>query len=149
VQIVIAGKAHPHDTQGKEVIQSIIQKVRAYGLERHVVFLEDYDMVIARFMVKGCDVWLNTPVRPMEASGTSGMKAAINGTLNLSVLDGWWDEAFNGKNGFSIGHGEEYQDHEEQDIVESGSLYDLLEQVIVPVFTKGQALVCPKNGSAI
>jgi len=134
VQIIIAGKAHPHDTQGKEVIQSIIQKVRAYGLDRHVVFLEDYDMVIARFMVKGCDVWLNTPIRPMEASGTSGMKAAINGTLNLSILDGWWDEAFDGTNGFSIGHGEVYMNTEEQAIIESGALYDLLEQEIVPMF---------------
>lgn len=134
VQMIIAGKAHPHDTQGKEVIQSIIQKVRAYGLERHVVFLEDYDMVIARFMVKGCDVWLNTPVRPMEASGTSGMKAAINGTLNLSILDGWWDEAFNGKNGFAIGHGEEYASAEEQEIIEAGTLYDILEQELVPMF---------------
>jgi starch phosphorylase len=134
VQIIIAGKAHPHDTQGKEVIQTIIQQVRVYGLERHVVFLEDYDMVIARLMIKGCDVWLNTPIRPLEASGTSGMKAAINGTLNLSVLDGWWDEAFDGSIGFAIGHGEEYENHEEQDIVESGSLYDQIEQVIVPMF---------------
>lgn len=134
VQIIIAGKAHPHDTQGKEAIQSIIQRVKAAGLEKNVVFLEDYDMVIARFMVKGCDIWLNNPIRPMEASGTSGMKAAINGTLNLSILDGWWDEAFNGANGFAIGQGEEYMNHEEQDIIESGSLYDLLEQEIVPMF---------------
>ncbi|ROL59716.1 glycosyltransferase family 1 protein [Bacteroidetes/Chlorobi group bacterium ChocPot_Mid] len=134
VQIVLAGKAHPHDVQGKEVIQSIIQKVREYNLERHVVFLEDYDTVIARYMVKGCDVWLNTPVRPMEASGTSGMKAALNGCLNFSILDGWWDEAFNGKNGFSIGHGEEYDNFDEQNIVEAGALYDMLEQVIIPMF---------------
>lgn len=134
VQIIIAGKAHPHDVQGKEVIQSIIQKVRAYQLERYVVFLEDYDMVIARFMVKGCDVWLNTPIRPLEASGTSGMKAGLNGTLNLSILDGWWDEGFDGTNGFAIGQGEEYSNPEEQDIVESGLLYDLLEQVVVPMF---------------
>jgi starch phosphorylase len=134
VQIIIAGKAHPHDTQGKEVIQTIIQQVRVYGLEHHVVFLEDYDMVIARLMVKGCDIWLNTPIRPLEASGTSGMKAGINGTLNLSILDGWWDEVFDGSNGFAIGHGEEYENHDEQDIVEAGSLYDQLEQVIIPMF---------------
>jgi starch phosphorylase len=134
VQIIIAGKAHPHDTAGKEVIQRIIQNVRAYGLERHVVFLEDYDMVIARLMVKGCDIWLNTPIRPMEASGTSGMKAAINGTINLSILDGWWDEGFNSKNGFSIGEGKEYSNHDEQEIIESQILYDLLEQTIVPMF---------------
>lgn len=134
VQMIIAGKAHPHDTQGKEVIQSIIHMVKVYGLEKHIVFLEDYDMVIARLMIKGCDVWLNTPIRPYEASGTSGMKAGINGTLNMSILDGWWDEAFNGSNGFAIGHGEEYSNREEQDIVESDSLYNLLEQAIVPMF---------------
>ncbi len=134
VQILIAGKAHPHDNSGKEVIQAIIRKVRDNGLERHVVFLEDYDMVISRFLVKGCDVWLNTPIRPMEASGTSGMKAALNGGLNLSVLDGWWDEAYNGDNGFSIGYGEEYTNLEEQDIIESGALYDILEQHVVPAF---------------
>ncbi len=142
VQMIIAGKAHPHDTQGKEVIQTIIQRVKQYGLENHVVFLEDYDMVIARLMVKGCDVWLNNPIRPLEASGTSGMKAAVNGTLNLSILDGWWDESFDGSNGFAIGQGEEYANHEEQDIIEAGSLYELLEQVIVPMFynrsTKGK-----------
>ncbi len=134
VQIIIAGKAHPHDTAGKEVIQSIIQKVRQHGLERHVVFLEDYDMIIARFMVKGCDVWLNTPVRPMEASGTSGMKAAVNGTLNLSILDGWWDEAYNGENGFSIGGRDLYDDPNEQQIIESNELYEILEKVVVPKF---------------
>jgi starch phosphorylase len=134
VQMIIAGKAHPHDTQGKEVIQTIIHEIRKHGLERHVVFLEDYDMVISRLMVKGCDLWLNTPIRPLEASGTSGMKAALNGTLNFSILDGWWDESFNGSNGFAIGHGEEYANRDEQDIIESESLYDLLEQEIVPMF---------------
>ncbi|MCK5742329.1 MAG: alpha-glucan family phosphorylase, partial [Chlorobi bacterium] len=134
VQLLIAGKAHPHDVAGKEVIQTIIQRVREYGLERHVVFLEDYDMVIARYMVKGCDLWLNNPIRPMEASGTSGMKAALNGTLNLSILDGWWDEAFNGENGFVIGNGEEYINSGEQDIVEAGTLYDAFEQIIIPMF---------------
>lgn len=134
VQVIIAGKAHPQDTQGKEMIQTIIHRVREYGLERYVVFLEDYDMVIARLMVKGCDVWLNTPIRPLEASGTSGMKAALNATVNLSILDGWWDEAFDGSNGFAIGHGEEYSSWEEQEIIESNSLYDILEQEIVPLF---------------
>ncbi len=134
VQIIIAGKAHPHDNQGKEMIQSIIHKVRDYGLERYVVFLEDYDMVIARLLVKGCDVWLNTPIRPLEASGTSGMKAAINGTVNLSILDGWWDEAFDSTNGFAIGHGEEYTNWEEQELIESNALYEIIEQEIVPIF---------------
>lgn len=134
VQILIAGKAHPHDTAGKEVIQTIIHRIRDYGLERHVLFLEDYDMVIARLMVKGCDIWLNTPIKPQEASGTSGMKAAINGTLNCSILDGWWAEAYNGKNGFAIGEGEEYKDGAERDIIESEIIYDLFEKTIVPMF---------------
>ncbi|MFN3780634.1 MAG: alpha-glucan family phosphorylase, partial [Candidatus Kapaibacteriota bacterium] len=134
VQLIIAGKAHPQDTQGKEMIQTIIHKVREHNLERHVVFLEDYDMVISRLMIKGCDVWLNTPIRPLEACGTSGMKAALNGTINLSILDGWWDEAFNGSNGFAIGHGEEYSNWEEQEIIESNSLYDILEQEVIPLF---------------
>lgn len=134
VQMIIAGKAHPHDTAGKEVIQSIIQKIRAYGLEKHIVFLEDYDMVIARMMVKGCDVWLNNPIRPLEASGTSGMKAALNGTLNLSILDGWWAEGFDGTNGFAIGIGEEHENNEEIETVESEMIYDMLESVIVPMF---------------
>jgi starch phosphorylase len=134
VQIIIAGKAHPHDTAGKEVIQSIIQRVRQYNLEKKIVFLEDYDLVIARYMVKGCDVWLNNPIRPMEASGTSGMKAGLNGTLNFSVLDGWWDESYNGLNGFAIGSGEESDKYEEQEIIESADLYDTLEKIIVPTF---------------
>jgi starch phosphorylase len=134
IQIIIAGKAHPHDTQGKEVIQSIIQSVRQHNLEKHIIFLEDYDMVIARMMVKGCDVWLNNPIRPLEASGTSGMKAALNGTLNLSILDGWWDEAYNGSNGFAIGVGEEHENTEEVEIIESDMIYDLLETVIAPTF---------------
>ena len=134
IQIIIAGKAHPHDIQGKEVIQSIIHLVRQYHLEKHVIFLEDYDMVIARMMLKGCDVWLNNPIRPLEASGTSGMKAALNGTLNLSILDGWWDEGYNGKNGFAIGVGEEHENSEEIETIESDMIYDLLESVIAPTF---------------
>ena len=134
IQMIIAGKAHPLDTQGKEVIQSIIHKVRQYGLEKNIIFLEDYDMVIARTMLKGCDVWLNNPIRPLEASGTSGMKAALNGTLNLSILDGWWDEGYNGKNGFAIGVGEEYENSEEIEMIESEMIYDLLDSVIIPTF---------------
>ncbi len=134
VQIIIAGKAHPHDTQGKEVIQSIILRVRQYGLEKHILFLEDYDMVMARMLVKGCDVWLNNPIRPLEASGTSGMKAALNGTLNFSILDGWWDEGFDGQNGFGIGAGEEHDNSPEKESIESEMVYDMLETVIVPMF---------------
>ena len=134
VQIIISGKAHPHDIEGKQMIQSIIQKIKDYGLEKHVVFLEDYDMVIARLMVKGCDVWLNNPIRPMEASGTSGMKAAINGTINFSILDGWWDEAYDGTNGFPIGRGEQYQHSPEIDKLQSDMIYDTLENQIIPLF---------------
>ncbi len=134
VQIIIAGKAHPHDTQGKEAIQTIINKVKSYGLEKYVVFLENYDMVIARKLVTGCDVWLNNPIRPLEASGTSGMKAGLNGTLNFSILDGWWDESYNGANGFSIGEGEEYEDTEQQAIIEAGQAYDKLENVIIKTY---------------
>lgn len=142
VQIILAGKAHPHDTEGKQMIQSIIQKVKDFGLEKHVVFLEDYDMVIARLMVKGCDVWLNNPIRPLEASGTSGMKAAINGTLNCSILDGWWDEAYNGLNGFAIGTGEERENNPEINQLEAEMLYDLLENQIVPTYyDRGQTRV--------
>ncbi|MDC1068949.1 alpha-glucan family phosphorylase [Candidatus Kapabacteria bacterium] len=127
IQIVIAGKAHPHDIQGKETIKEIIDKVKNYGLERKVVFIEDYDMVVGRLMVKGCDVWLNNPIRPMEASGTSGMKASLNGAINCSISDGWWDEGFNGANGYSFGTVTEYDSLDEQNIIESGELYDLLE----------------------
>ncbi|MFP4542846.1 MAG: alpha-glucan family phosphorylase [Candidatus Kapaibacterium sp.] len=134
VQILISGKAHPHDTMGKEMIQSIIQKVRAYGLERHVVFLEDYDMVIAYKMVKGCDVWLNNPIKPQEASGTSGMKAGLNGTVNFSILDGWWAESYDGTNGFAIGEGELKDHSEETEIMESEIIYDILENQIVDLF---------------
>lgn len=134
VQIIIAGKAHPHDTAGKEMIQKIIHDVHAHGLDKHVVFLEDYSITIARRLVKGCDVWLNTPRRPHEASGTSGMKAALNGCLHASILDGWWAEAYNGENGFAIGIGEEYSNTQEVDIIEATTLYELLEQLIVPEF---------------
>ncbi len=145
VQVVIAGKAHPHDTQGKEVIQSIILQVRQYGLENHVVFLEDYDMVTARMLVKGSDVWLNNPIRPLEASGTSGMKAAINGTLNFSILDGWWDEGYNAQNGFAIGAGEEHDNSPEMENIESEMIYDMLETVIVPMFYNRSANRVPEE----
>jgi len=97
------------------MIREIVQKVKQYGLERYVVFLENYDIEIARLLVKGCDVWLNTPRRPLEASGTSGMKAVLNGAIHVSTLDGWWDEAYNGENGFAIGQRQEFASIEEQD----------------------------------
>src|ERR1039457_775943 len=108
VQILLAGKAHPHDTEGKELIRQIIRFERDPQVRRSVVFLEDYDISVARYLVQGADVWLNTPRRPNEASGTSGMKLLANGGLNLSILDGWWDEAYDREVGWAIGNGEEY-----------------------------------------
>ncbi|MDR0454392.1 MAG: alpha-glucan family phosphorylase [Deferribacteraceae bacterium] len=134
VQIIIAGKAHPHDNEGKDFIRRIIQTARKPELRKNIVFIEDYDIEIARYITSGSDIWLNTPRRPMEASGTSGMKAACNATLNFSVLDGWWVEGFNGENGWSVGAGEDYMDHAYQDYVESHDLYNKLEQEIVPLF---------------
>lgn len=133
VQFILAGKAHPRDVQGKELIQRVHQVIREHNLENSIVFLEDYEMDIARLLVRGCDVWLNTPRRPHEASGTSGMKAALNGGLHCSILDGWWSEAYNGRNGWAIGRGE-ILDEEEQDSVDSATFYDTLEHDIVPRF---------------
>ena len=127
VQIIIAGKAHPADDPGKDLIRQVIHYTRRPELARSVVFLEDYDLVVARYLMQGVDVWLNTPRRPQEASGTSGMKAALNGALNIGILDGWWDEAYTPEVGWAIGHGEEYSDLEQQDRIESDALYHLLE----------------------
>jgi len=134
VQFIFAGKAHPKDNPGKELIQQIVAFSREERFRRHLVFLADYDMSIARYMVQGVDVWLNTPQRPREASGTSGMKAAANGVLNLSVLDGWWDEAYQPNLGWAIGQGEMYDDEAYRDQVEAESLYNLLEREVVPLF---------------
>jgi starch phosphorylase len=134
MQLVFAGKAHPHDSEGKKVIADVMHMARRADLRNHVVFLEDYDMNIARHLIQGVDLWLNNPRRPLEASGTSGMKVCANGGLNLSVLDGWWVEGYQQDNGWSIGAGEEYSDLAYQDTVESRAIYDLLEQEIVPMF---------------
>lgn len=136
VQLIFAGKAHPRDNPGKELIQKIVGWAREEGFRHKVVFLEDYDMIIARYMVQGVDVWLNTPRRPREASGTSGMKAAANGVLNLSILDGWWDEAYSPEVevGWAIGQGEMYDNPEYQDEVEAEALYGLLERDVIPTF---------------
>ncbi|MCE2472711.1 MAG: alpha-glucan family phosphorylase [Anaerolineae bacterium] len=140
VQFIFAGKAHPHDNEGKEFIRTIVNVARDHDFRNSVVFLENYDMNVARYMVQGVDVWLNTPRRPKEASGTSGMKVIYNGGLNCSIPDGWWAEAYAPDLGWSIGHGEEYPEDEwaHQDYVESQALYNLLEQDIVPLFY-GQA----------
>ena len=134
MQIIFAGKAHPHDLPGKELIKELVHFSRREEVQSRIIFLEDYDMTMARYLTSGSDVWLNTPRRPLEASGTSGMKAGINGVLNCSILDGWWAEGYSPEVGWAIGSGEEYQDEELQDRIESEALYDLLEHEIVPLF---------------
>lgn len=134
VQIVFAGKAHPEDDPGKLLIQSIYNMAKHNRLGGRVAFIEDYDMHLARYLVQGVDVWLNTPRRPREASGTSGQKAALNGVLNLSVLDGWWVEGYNGGNGWAIGLDRDYNDGDLQDSVDAESLYKLLEEEIIPLY---------------
>jgi glycogen phosphorylase len=132
VQIVIAGKAHPADRPGQQVIEKIFGLSRSARLRGRVFIIEDYDMRVARFLVGGVDIWLNNPRRPMEASGTSGMKAAINGIPSVSILDGWWDEGFDGANGWAIGDREPDGDDEAQDAADAAELYRLLEEEIVP-----------------
>ncbi len=134
VQIIIAGKAHPADRPGQQVIQRIFELSRSERLRGCVFIVEDYDMRIARFLVGGVDIWLNNPRRPMEASGTSGMKAAINGIPSVSILDGWWDEGFNGENGWAIGDRTQDGDDEAQDAADAAELYRLLEEEIIPRF---------------
>lgn len=134
VQFLIAGKSHPADGGGKDLIRQIVQFARESEAGHKIVFLENYDMHVARYLVQGCDIWLNTPKRGMEASGTSGMKAALNGVLNLSIMDGWWDEAFTPDVGWQIGKGEEYANPDYADEVESKALYDLFEKQIIPLF---------------
>jgi glycogen phosphorylase len=145
VQIIFSGKAHPKDNMGKELIKHVVRLARDEKFRNKIVFLEDYDINIARYMVQGSDVWLNTPTRPKEASGTSGMKVVPNGCLNISVLDGWWDEAYNGNNGWTIGHGEEYDDWDYQNAVESESLYNILENEIIPMFYSRGADSIPRE----
>ena len=134
IQLIFGGKAHPADAAGKELIRKIVQLIKQAPFQGRIAFLEDYDINVARYMVQGADVWLNTPRRPMEACGTSGMKAAANGAINLSVLDGWWDEAYRGDNGWAIGWREEYDNADYQDEIESRALYDLLEESVAPLF---------------
>ncbi len=134
LQLLIAGKAHPADGPGKELIRDIVRLASESDHLNRIVFLEDYDIEVARRLVQGCDIWLNTPRRGMEASGTSGMKAAMNGVINVSVLDGWYDEAHDSSVGWAIGKGESYDDSKVQDAIESRALYDLLERQILPEF---------------
>jgi starch phosphorylase len=134
IQIVIAGKAHPADDGGKLMIQQMVRFADDPRVRHRIVFLPDYDMALARAMVQGCDVWLNNPLRPLEACGTSGMKAALNGALNLSILDGWWDEWFDGDNGWAIPSADGVADPDRRDELEAAALYDLLGQSVAPLF---------------
>jgi starch phosphorylase len=134
IQILFSGKAHPADEPGKLIVQQLYRAIKDHRTGGRLVFIEDYNMDIARHLVQGVDVWMNTPRRPNEASGTSGMKAAMNGGLNFSVLDGWWHEGYNGINGWSIGSEKQYDSTEKQDEDDSLSLYETLEDKIVPLY---------------
>jgi glycogen phosphorylase len=145
VQFVFAGKAHPRDDDGKRFIQHIIHLAKYSDLKGKLVFIENYDVHVARQMVSGCDVWLNNPRRPLEASGTSGMKAGCHGCLNLSILDGWWREGYDGTNGFAIGTDSSSANVEEQDRVDSENLYKALTEEVIPTFFDRDANGIPRK----
>ena len=145
IQFVFAGKAHPRDDDGKRYIQHIIHLSKYSDLKGHLVFIENYDVHVARQMVSGCDIWLNTPRRPLEASGTSGMKAGCHGCLNLSILDGWWREGYDGSNGFAIGADSHAESVEEQDRVDSANLYKVLTEEVIPLFYLRDAQGIPRQ----
>jgi starch phosphorylase len=134
VQLILAGKAHPADQEGQALIQQWTQFIRRPEVRPHVIFLSDYDMLLTEQLVRGVDVWLNTPRRPWEACGTSGMKVLVNGGLNLSELDGWWAEAYTKEVGWALGDGQEHADEQAWDAVEAAALYDLLEHEVIPEF---------------
>ncbi|MHB1558925.1 MAG: alpha-glucan family phosphorylase, partial [Isosphaeraceae bacterium] len=145
IQFVFGGKAHPEDRMGKELIQSIVRLTRDESLDARVVFVEDYDMNVARMLVQGVDVWLNNPRRPQEASGTSGQKAVLNGALNFSILDGWWAEAYDGTNGFAIGTGQIHANPSVQDERDHSSLIETLTQQVVPLYYHRDASGLPRG----
>jgi len=134
VQFVFAGKAHPHDIPGKTVLQQIAKMMRDSKLADKFVFIEDYDINVGRYLVQGVDVWLNNPRRPLEASGTSGQKVVLNGGLNLSVLDGWWAEAYDGLNGFAIGLGRTHSNMDVHDSRDGEDLYRVLYEEVIPLY---------------
>ena len=144
VQFLFAGKAHPADNEGKDLIKQIVHFARDPMIRRKIVFLENYDMNVARYLVQGVDVWLNTPRRPYEASGTSGMKAGCHGCLNLSILDGWWREGYDGTNGFAIGEDSHAESVEEQDRLDSANLYKTLTSEVIPLFFQRDAQGIPR-----
>ncbi|PYI89220.1 MAG: DUF3417 domain-containing protein [Verrucomicrobia bacterium] len=145
VQFVFAGKAHPRDDDGKRYIQHIIHLSKYSDLKGHLVFIENYDVHVARQMVSGCDVWLNNPRRPLEASGTSGMKAGSHGCLNLSILDGWWREGYDGENGFAIGEDSHPNSVQEQDRIDGANLYKALTEEVIPCFFDRDAQGVPRR----
>jgi len=134
VQLVVAGKAHPADDGGKRLIQELVKFADAEDVRHRIVFLPDYEIDMATVLYPGCDVWLNNPIRPLEASGTSGMKAALNGALNLSILDGWWDEWFDGENGWAIPTADGVEDTDRRDDLEAEGLYNLIENAVAPAY---------------
>jgi starch phosphorylase len=134
VQLIIAGKAHPADEAGQALIREWTHFIRVSGARQHAIFLGDYDMLLSEHLVQGVDVWINTPRRPWEASGTSGMKVLVNGGINLSELDGWWAEAYTPEVGWALGDGQEHGDDPGWDAAEAGALYDLLEREVIPEF---------------
>lgn len=134
VQLVVAGKSHPADDGGKTLIQELVRFADEADVRHRIAFLPNYDMAMATTLYPGCDVWLNNPIRPLEASGTSGMKAALNGALNLSILDGWWDEWFDGDNGWAIPTADGVEDPDRRDDLEAAALYDLIEKAVAPTF---------------
>jgi starch phosphorylase len=144
VQFVFAGKAHPNDHEAKDVVRRLFELKRAPGVAGRAAFLEDYDIPLAGHLVAGCDVWVNLPRPPQEASGTSGMKSVLGGGLQLSVLDGWWAEAYDGHNGWAI-DGSEHADHGAQDWRDANTLFDLLEQQVVPMFHERGADGVPRR----
>ena len=143
VRIVFAGKAHPNDKHGQEILKQVVAHTRSERFLGRVFFVEDYEIELGRFLVQGVDVWVNNPIRPLEASGTSGMKVSANGGLNLSILDGWWIEAYDGKNGWAVGGGRVFPNQELQDELDGENLYHLLEEEVVPLYfardTAGQS----------
>ena len=145
IQFIFAGKAHPRDDEGKRFIQRIIHLSRFSALKGHLVFIENYDIHVARQMTAGCDIWLNNPRRPLEASGTSGMKATSHGCLNFSILDGWWREGYDGTNGFAIGDDSHPDNIEEQDRVDSENLYRTLTEQVIPQFYNRDAHGLPRQ----
>ncbi len=145
IQLVIAGKSHPADETGKQLIQQMVRFADDPEIRHRIVFLPNYDIAMAQYLYPGCDVWLNNPLRPFEACGTSGMKAALNGGLNLSILDGWWDEWFDGENGWAIPTADGVEDPERRDDIEAAALYDLIENSVAPRFYDVDADGLPQN----